>query len=123
MILATFYDCIERAIIDDKLNEEIISPEPCLDLKGKLAGANLVIPAVPKPPKKHPFIELILNFSFYTNSEKLFQTDNGGKFTCLNGLRSMSMMWIIVSHTFRYLADYQYFFVFSKRNFLIIIFH
>ncbi len=110
-------------MIDDQLNEEAISPEPCIELKEKTNGANLVIPAVSKPLKKHPFIELVLNFSFYTNSEKLFRTDNGGKFTCLNGLRSMSMIWIIVAHTFRYLADYQYFFVFSKQNFLIIIHH
>ena len=114
MFCATVFDCINRSIISDELEEESISPESLKEQKENITGSKVISKVVEKPSTKNPVIDFVINCSFYTNSEKLFRTDNGGKFSCLNGLRAISMVWIIVAHSFRYLADYAYFFVFSK---------
>ncbi|XP_065155200.1 nose resistant to fluoxetine protein 6-like [Atheta coriaria] len=53
----------------------------------------------------HP---LLLAFSVVTNGEKLFATTepgtNAGQLECLSGIRSMSMMWVILGHMFGSIA-------------------
>jgi peptidoglycan/LPS O-acetylase OafA/YrhL len=41
-------------------------------------------------------------------------TSNAGEFTSLNGLKALSMVWIVCGHTFNYLADISYFLLVSK---------
>lgn len=53
----------------------------------------------------HP---ILLAFSMVTNGEKLFATrepgTGGDQMECLSGIRSISMMWIILGHTFSNIA-------------------
>ena len=112
MFCATVFDCINRYNASEELDLKTFRS----DLKEKMSGSNIVIKCTVKQPEKNPFVELVLSCSFYKNSEKLFRTDNGGKFSCLNGLRAISMVWIIIAHTFKYLAEYEYFFLLSKNE-------
>lgn len=64
--------------------------------------------------KKTKFQQVLRATSLYSNTEQIFRTDNGGKITCLNGIRLFSMIWIIFGHTFNYLTDRTYFFLLSK---------
>ena len=85
-----------------------------IDQKKRLTGSGVVNEqqyVAVKPTRKSPLVSFALNCSLYTNSERIFRTDNGGKFTCLNGLRALSMIWIIFGHSFNYLADYKLFFL------------
>ena len=49
-------------------------------------------------------LALIQGFSLYTNTSKLFNTDtnpsNTNLMTCLNGLRAISVFWVVTGHTF-----------------------
>lgn len=87
-----------------------------IEMKQKITGSGVIDKKeISKPKvKKNRLQELILNCSLYTNSERLFRTDNSGEFACLNGLRAITMIWIIAAHSFRYLGDFSYFFLMSK---------
>ena len=61
--------------------------------------------------KYHTFL---INSSAYTNSERIFSTESGGQITCLNGMRFLSLFWIILGHTYNFLADRAQFFLFGK---------
>ena len=115
IICATVYDCVNRASAPAEIKED---SKELNEIKKKITGEGVVneyeYVSVKKPPKKNPFISFVVNCSLYTNSERIFRTDNGGKYTCLNGLRALSMMWIIMGHTFNYLADYKLFFLLCK---------
>lgn len=51
-----------------------------------------------KQSKPH---KLLACFSVYSNSKTLFQISKGeGQMQCLNGIRALSMLWIVFFHTF-----------------------
>lgn len=43
------------------------------------------------------------SFSLFTNASKLFETKtNAGTFVCINGLRVLSIAWVVLHHSFSY---------------------
>lgn len=45
--------------------------------------------------------QLLLSFSVYTNGSKILSThQSAGTLTAINGIRFISMTWIILGHTF-----------------------
>ena len=84
-------------------NEENVEFETSdiIDAKTEIAGENLIgsYKSKPKAPKRSLSSQFVIDCSFYTNTQKFFRTDNGGKISCLNGLRVFSMIWIIFGHT------------------------
>nr|XP_015839405.1 PREDICTED: uncharacterized protein LOC107398736 [Tribolium castaneum] len=49
--------------------------------------------------KKKPHNELFIAFSFLYNGRKLFSSSkNSDQLLCLNGIKALSMMWIIIGH-------------------------
>ncbi|XP_052092463.1 nose resistant to fluoxetine protein 6-like [Mytilus californianus] len=56
-----------------------------------------------KIPENQPGLigDLLLAFSIYTNGAKLFNTkQNKDILTCINGIRFISMTWVILGHTY-----------------------
>ena len=53
--------------------------------------------------KTNILVEIIKCFSVYTNGGKLLNTrqaDGSGHLGCLNGIRTISMLWIILGHVY-----------------------
>jgi len=47
--------------------------------------------------------QLLLSFSVYTNVPKILSTRQGtGTLTAVNGIRFISMTWVILGHTFAF---------------------
>lgn len=45
--------------------------------------------------------KLLLSFSVYTNGAKILSTDQGKDvLTCVNGIRFLSMTWVILGHAY-----------------------
>ena len=129
VIIATIYDIINQ-IIEFKKQKTI---ESNVDLiykeKSKISGSNVlennnnskiinndqstkIIPL--KSEATSILHKILISTLLYSNTEQIFRTDNGGKITCLNGIRLFSMVWIIFGHTFNYLTDRSYFFLLCK---------
>ncbi|XP_044753277.1 nose resistant to fluoxetine protein 6-like [Coccinella septempunctata] len=50
---------------------------------------------------KEPYHDVLVAFSFYTNGKKLCQTSrNPSQLLCLNGLKTLSIIWVIAGHTY-----------------------
>ncbi|KAK6047974.1 hypothetical protein COOONC_14521 [Cooperia oncophora] len=53
----------------------------------------------------HLFIRIILSYSVYTNGLEILRTSKkDGEVNCLHGVRFLSMCWIILGHTYYYIA-------------------
>jgi hypothetical protein len=51
------------------------------------------------------FSQLLLNVSIYTNLMKIFSINKQeGQLDCLNGIRFLSMGWVVLGHVFFYFA-------------------
>ncbi|CAH0600636.1 unnamed protein product [Chrysodeixis includens] len=66
--------------------------------------------------------EVLLSFSILSNGRKILSTDppNDGALTCLHGMRFMSVIWVIMVHTYLtifYVADNKTMRVITERNF------
>jgi hypothetical protein len=112
IVSATVFDCIYRCLyeenVEDKEKNKFIK-----DQKESVCS-EIELSKAKRPREKGRYTVFVLNCSLYANIEKLFRTDNGGKITCLNGLRAMSMMWIILYHSFRYLITFDDFIFLSN---------
>lgn len=53
-------------------------------------------------PKRHSMaVKLLLCFSLKTNGSKLLSTQKSeGNIDCINGIRFLSMAWVVLGHTF-----------------------
>jgi peptidoglycan/LPS O-acetylase OafA/YrhL len=52
-------------------------------------------------PKQSALMKLAIGFSLYTNTAKLFRiTNNADQLGCLNGIRYLSIGWVVLGHTY-----------------------
>lgn len=52
------------------------------------------------------FGKLLLSFSIYTNGSKLLNTDQAsGSLTAVNGIRFISMTWVILGHAYSFILS------------------
>ncbi|KRX43085.1 Nose resistant to fluoxetine protein 6, partial [Trichinella murrelli] len=64
-------------------------------------------PDKPTLEKQHGFVKILLAFSLRNNAKKLFSMKtSAGQITCLNGIRVLSMCWIIFGHTYYWAIPY-----------------
>uniref|UniRef100_A0A0C9RKI0 Nrf-6_0 protein n=3 Tax=Fopius arisanus TaxID=64838 RepID=A0A0C9RKI0_9HYME len=61
-------------------------------------------PSNPPPPVSRPGAAgaIVLSFSAYTNSQYIFDTSKSRSMDCLDGLRFLSMGWVLLVHTALY---------------------
>lgn len=52
------------------------------------------------------FGQLLLSFSVYTNGSKILNTNQpGGSLTAINGIRFISMTWVILGHAYGFILS------------------
>jgi hypothetical protein len=42
----------------------------------------------------------MIAFSMYTNGKKLFRLGNSQQLECLNGIKALSMLWVVLGHVY-----------------------
>lgn len=91
MIISTIYDLL----VQRKKSESHFNILFSINLYRDMKNINTICVFIGKP---HP---LLVSYSVYTNGKKLFSiSKNAGEFECLNGIRVLSMMWVICYHIF-----------------------
>ncbi len=119
MILFTLYDIgirIYEHIISDGDDQFEHESTEVIKAKEAIGGADVLAQRKKKQTKKPLYHQFMVNCSLYSNTLKFFRTDNGGKITCLNGIRLFSMVWIVWGHTYNYLADRSQFFLLGNNK-------
>lgn len=103
-IAGTTYDCyktyekkmiIEQSQVVNESEEEATKKSE--DMKSSL---------VPAKEQEIPiFFQIIMSFSAYTNLRKLFTINKtADQLDCLNGIRFLSMTWVVLGHTYAFSA-------------------
>jgi hypothetical protein len=98
---------IAKRIMDsfykDELGLDNYNSDEIIKAKTALAGMDVIDPKqkIVVYKKESKLITFLLDCSLYTNAEKIMRTDNGGKITCLNGIRFFSMVKYLRKLQFR----------------------
>jgi peptidoglycan/LPS O-acetylase OafA/YrhL len=48
----------------------------------------------------NPRFPVVIAFSMYTNGKKLFRLGNSQQLECLNGIKALSMLWVVLGHVY-----------------------
>ena len=103
--LTDLYNQIFRGngmFMDKKANSGILAEEPLTE-STRLLTNGITIRDYSKPSKIVKLLNFLMCFSFVRNSKKLLNTSTArGPLTCLNGLRVISMFWVIQGHTYEF---------------------
>jgi hypothetical protein len=55
-------------------------------------------------PNKSTFSKILLSFSAYTNTVKLFKVaKNADQLDCLHAIRFLSLCWVIIGHSYSFI--------------------
>ncbi|XP_013412610.1 nose resistant to fluoxetine protein 6-like [Lingula anatina] len=106
VLLATMYDVIDQRLLTSGTAQQVI---PCDDTGERVStvqgdGYSAISPScnLPAPPREKGIIhKVIIAFSVYTNAAKVLSAKQpSGALNCLNGIRFLSLTWVIWGHTF-----------------------
>ncbi len=64
-------------------------------------------------------LQLLINFSMYQNTKKLMDTSGSKRpelIPCLDGIRFLSMTWVVIFHTYDYSTHTLLFTVMNKND-------
>ena len=109
VLICTIYDVVINLI--DNFSAPKSEPPTILEDKQAISGLNVLSLNKTVVRKRSKLAQFMINTSMYTNTIKFFRTDNGGKISCLNGIRFWSMIWIIFGHAYNYISDRSKFFL------------
>jgi hypothetical protein len=120
VLISTLFDITTRIyehLISNEEEQFVKEPDDVIKAKEAIGGSDILSKRKKKQARKPVYHQFMMNCSLYSNTLKFFRTDNGGKITCLNGIRLFSMVWIVWGHTYNYLADRAQFFLLGTYNF------
>ncbi len=98
MFIGTVYDLWQRAeqrietetqkrVNEEESNDGSLDREPLIAVQKEASVAS----------------QVLIGFSAYTNSINLFRVQKvPGQIDCLHGIRVISLLWVILGHTFLY---------------------
>ncbi|XP_064617017.1 nose resistant to fluoxetine protein 6-like [Liolophura sinensis] len=103
ILVGTVYDvCILQIASSVRSTEKRSAhslPDEKTALLNKTSGGDLQ--KLEGPPKLGILAKCLVAFSVYTNGSKILSTAQApGSLTCLNGIRFLSMSWVILGHTY-----------------------
>lgn len=113
LVIGTVYDMYIRwrksmkKAFQDGLGDENLSHNAVNERTG-LLGSPSKSGLKPKEQESSGTIhKLLLSFSAWSNAGKILNTQQGeGSLHCLNGIRVISMWWVILGHTFAFIPTY-----------------
>ncbi|XP_069123536.1 nose resistant to fluoxetine protein 6-like [Argopecten irradians] len=99
MLLSTLFDVMynyhQRKSTKTVPHENGTSPESKYQVNGDVAEK----PKAPTQPGT--LVKLAMTFSVYTNGKKLLSTEQGGgALSAINGIRFLSISWVVLGHSF-----------------------
>ncbi|CAF0840673.1 unnamed protein product [Brachionus calyciflorus] len=99
VLISTLYDLKVNSKIKSK-NSSNVKTSPDIELKQEGQEEQIEKPIEKKSSRIH---QLLIGSSIYTNSIKLFTVnESSDQLSCLNGIRFMSIAWVILGHTYSF---------------------
>ncbi|KAG7197537.1 hypothetical protein KM043_017647 [Ampulex compressa] len=107
MLISTMYDIfVYQSRLKEKKKHVTHDEHNTMDKRTKGIPEN-VEAVITIPQHKRPMEQILMCFSIYTNTKKIFNTDvNSDLIHAIHGLRFLGMVWIILVHTIFYVQDY-----------------
>ncbi|XP_060066014.1 nose resistant to fluoxetine protein 6-like [Ylistrum balloti] len=108
LVIATLYDLVCIQWPKDKLKEyEALNGMPAFTHKiGANDGETQPLLGAHNPGDEETpgmLVKVLMAFSMYSNARKILNTHQGpGSITCINGVRFLSMSWVLLGHTFAF---------------------
>ncbi|XP_069123540.1 nose resistant to fluoxetine protein 6-like [Argopecten irradians] len=102
MILSTLFDVVyyQKKSKEKVLSESIVSSENQYQIDSEVTEQQI------KSQQTGMLTRLAMTFSVYTNGKKLLNTEQGsGALTAINGIRFLSISWVVLGHAFSSARD------------------
>jgi hypothetical protein len=96
IFFATIYDIYKHNEDNQPKFEKILDEQNCSIIENEIVENETRITV-----QENILSKVILSFSFYNNLKKIFEIQKSDdKLECLNGVRVLSLCWVILSHTY-----------------------